>query len=121
MAAAASAAVNAALGGFSVEYKSTETKQATTTKKPTVVSPTAVVVSANDIASALNESSKEAQKASIHKIQKHPDNKTIIVVDPLHKFDLFIDPICEQLGKLKDRQVEKSLSQLKHFSSQVGC
>ena len=53
------------------------------------------------------------------KIHKH-SNKKINVSDRLHKFDLFVDPICEQINKLTEKQINKVHLQLKQFSQLVS-
>lgn len=40
--------------------------------------------------------------------------------DKLHKFDLFIDPICEQIDKLTEKQLDKVHAQMKQFSQIVS-
>lgn len=52
-------------------------------------------------------------------VHKH-SGKKINVTDTLHKFDLFMDPVCEQLAKLTDKQTTKLLSQLKQINSLVS-
>lgn len=56
---------------------------------------------------------------SLHKLHKH-SNKKINITDKLHKFDLYIDPVCEQLNKLTEKQLNKVQVQLKHFSQLVS-
>lgn len=50
---------------------------------------------------------------------KH-SHKIISVSDKLHKFDLYIDPVCEQINKLTDKQMSKVFAQLKQFSQLVS-
>lgn len=40
--------------------------------------------------------------------------------DKLHKFDLFIDPVCEQIDKLTEKQLNKVHAQMKQFSQIVS-
>jgi len=55
-----------------------------------------------------------------HKVVHRHSNKRINISDRLHKFDLFIDPVCEQIAKLSEKQLSKISLQLKHFSSIVS-
>lgn len=41
--------------------------------------------------------------------------------DKLHKFDLFIDPVCEQIARLTDKQVVKVFAQLRQFAHLVSA
>lgn len=53
------------------------------------------------------------------KPHKH-SSRHINVTDKLHKFDLFIDPVCEQIAKLTEKQLNKVYQQLKQFSISVS-
>lgn len=46
--------------------------------------------------------------------------KRISVEDKLHKFDLYIDPICEQIAKLSEKQLNRVNVQMKLFSAKVS-
>lgn len=56
---------------------------------------------------------------SVHKVHKHM-NRRINITDRLHKFDLYIDPVCEQIINLTDKQLNKVFLQLREFSAQVS-
>lgn len=58
--------------------------------------------------------------ASLHKLQKHLNKKPSDGIDKLHKFDLFVDPVCEQITKLTEKQLNKVFAQLKQFSQLVS-
>lgn len=54
------------------------------------------------------------------KLEHKHTNKKISVTDQLHKFDLYVDPICEQLNKLTEKQLNKIYAQLRQYSHLVS-
>lgn len=52
-------------------------------------------------------------------VHKH-SGKVINVSDTLHKLDLFIDPVCDQINKLTNKQLSKVHVQLRQFSQMVS-
>lgn len=59
------------------------------------------------------------QPGQVHKIHRH-SNRRINITDKLHKFDLFIDPVCEQIVKLSEKQLSRVYAQFKQFSAHVS-
>lgn len=55
---------------------------------------------------------------SVHKMHNHIDSYQRS--ERLHKFDLFVDPVCEQVHRLSDGQLNKFYSQLNAFSQNVS-
>lgn len=57
-------------------------------------------------------------KINVHRLQSHLDQD---LVGKLHKFDLFVDPLCEQIpSRITDIQLKKFYSQLNRFSQNVS-
>lgn len=66
-------------------------------------------------------SSPKPQVISVHKLHKHINKGSHNgTSDKLHKFDLFIDPVCEQLPHLTDKQMDRVFSQLSQLSKHVS-
>lgn len=98
----------------------------TTTSSPALVVTSKIVSSVNPQTQQQQFQQHATQTPTpttiIHRVHKHPNGiLKINVTDKLHKFDLFIDPICEQLVKLTEKQLNKVSSQLKQFSAHVSC
>lgn len=99
VAAAATAAAAAALGG-ALDGNNLAIKTTASPLAPSKINP-------------------PAGAATTSAPHKH-GNKKISSTDKLHKFDLFVDPVCEQIVKLTDKQLKKVYVQLKQFSHLVS-
>lgn len=130
------AAAAAALGGLdltgsSIKIQTTinvPSKQVSTTSIPrlqvqVIKSNQQISTSGKTTGSIGSSSSSTASRqeliASSSMEHKH-SSKKIALDDKLHKFDLYIDPVCEQINKLTDKQINRVYAQLKQFSQLVS-
>jgi len=95
----------------SSNHAKTQATTSSTNSKPTTTTSAPTTTTTASAASKVTTTPKKEHKHS---------NKKINVADHLHKFDLYIDPICEQVNKLTEKQLIKIYSQLRLFSHLVS-
>lgn len=134
IAAAVEAAAAAALGSISGSSASavalgddngpklgSSVSVSTSAETQTTGAPATKVVSVIAQTQTTSAAPQQVGALMVHKLHKHINgNKKISAVDKLHKFDLFIDPVCERLAKLNEKQLNKVYLQLKQFSLHVS-
>lgn len=96
------------------------TRQAPTTNAPSLTKIVSVISSHAQTTSVAPQLISSTSTTVIHKLHKHNGNKKVNIIDKLHKFDLFIDPVCERLSKLSEKQLNRVYLQLKQFSLHVS-
>lgn len=118
-AAAAEAAANAALESTLLKDHGTN-KLMVSAAHPTLAPTTTTTTTPAPVIIVIQEQPVTVSAPmTTHKPHKHGARR-ISVTDKLHKFDLFIDPVCEQLAKLTEKQLKRVHTQMKKFCAHVS-
>lgn len=93
-------------------------QSSSTSSSVTPLGPTKPQAAQNTPNLVANQQQRSKQPISVHKLHNHVD--TTKTTDKLHKFDLFIDPVCEQVEELTAGQLNHFYNQLNLFSQNVS-
>lgn len=99
-----------------VVVESSSSSKTTTTSTTTPAPSSTTPASGEKLVVTVHTIDESANASSSH---KH-SGKQISANDALHKFDLFMDPVCEQLAKLTDKQLSRLGAQLKQVNVLVS-